>query len=108
MSVDQKDVVDFISTSPDGNVVLSIADHLFGDEKNEHLLVLQDKLNSYIGFIERGEIFESYPAAKNSSLVIEVCLKYEPNETGLSFLNKCQETILNTGIGFQWRKINQD
>ncbi|MBI3234223.1 MAG: hypothetical protein HYZ42_09310 [Bacteroidetes bacterium] len=106
MSVDQKDVIDFISTSPNGKVVLRISDHLFWDEKNEHLLVLQDKINSYLRFIESGEIFESYPAANTSSLLIEVCLKYEPNETGLSFLNKCQEIILNTGIGFQWRKIN--
>jgi hypothetical protein len=33
MSVDQKDVVDFISTSPDGIVVLRIADHLFWEKK---------------------------------------------------------------------------
>jgi hypothetical protein len=43
---------------------------IYFGKKNEHLLILQDKLNSYLRFIETGEIFESYPAAKNSSLVI--------------------------------------
>ena len=105
MSIDQKNKVDFISTSPEGKVVLTISDHLFWDEKNEHLLALQDKLNYYLGFIENGEIFDEYPAAKNNNLTIEVILKYEPNEIGLSFLNKYKETIVNAGIDFEWRQI---
>lgn len=105
MSVDQKDKVDFISTAPNGKVVLTISDHLLWDKENEHLLVLQDKLNSYLMFIESGEIFESYPAAKNKNLIIEVGMQYEPNEVGLIFLNRCKETILNAGIEFEWRQI---
>ena len=103
MSVDQKDKVDFISTAPDGKVVLTISDHLPWDKENEHLLVLQDKLNSYLMFIESGEIVESYPAAKNKNLIIEVRMQYEPNEVGLIFLTRCKETILGAGIEFEWR-----
>lgn len=107
MSVDQKDIIDFISTSPDGKIVLTISDHLQWDEKNEHLLMLQEKLNSYLRFIKSVEIFESYPTAKDNSIIIEMSVQYEPNEVGLAFLNLCKETILNAGIGFKWRQIKR-
>ena len=106
MSVDQKDTVDLISTSPDGKVMLTISDHLPWDENNEHLLVLQDKLNSYLMFIESGEIFESYSTAKNKSLIIEVVMKYKPNEVALVFLTRSKETIENTGVQLRWRQLN--
>lgn len=105
MSIEQKDIIDFISTSPDGKIVLTISDHLLWDEKNEHLLMLQEKLNSYLRFIESGEIFKSYPAAKDNSLIIEIGVQYEPNKVGLAFLNRCKETLVNAGIGFKWRQI---
>jgi len=105
MSIEQKDIIDFISTSPDGKIVLTISDHLLWDEKNEHLLILQEKLNSYLRFIESGEIYESYPAAKDNSLIIEIGVQYEPNEPGLAFLNLCKKTIVNAGIGLKWRQI---
>jgi hypothetical protein len=107
MSVEQIDIIDFISTSPDGKIVLTISDHLLWDEKNEHLWMLQEKLNSYLRFIENGEIFESYPAAKANSLIIDIAVQYEPNEVGLAFLNRCKETIVNAGIGFKWRQIKR-
>ena len=106
MSVDKKDTVDFISTSPDGKVMLTISDHLTWDKENEHLLVLQDKLNSYLMFIESGEIFESYPTAKNKSLIIEVVMKHKPNEVALVFLQRSKEIIENTGVQMRWRKLN--
>ncbi len=106
MSIDQKDTVDLISTSPDGNVMLTISDHLPWDKENEHLLVLQDKLNSYLMFIESGEIFESYPTAKSKSLIIEVVMKYKPNEVALVFLKRSKEIIENTGVQLKWRQLN--
>jgi hypothetical protein len=106
MSVDQKDTVDLISTSPDGKVMLTISDHLPWDENNEHLLVLQDKLNSYLMFIESGEIFVSYSTAKNKSLIIEVVMQYKPNEVALVFLTRSKESIENTGVQLRWRQLN--
>jgi hypothetical protein len=106
MSVDQKDTVDFISTSPDGNVMLTISDHLPWDKENEHLLALQDKLNSYLMFIESGEIFESYPTAKSKSIVIEVVMKYKPNKVALVFLTRSKETIENIDVQLRWRQLN--
>ncbi len=105
MSIDQKDKIDVISTTPNGEVELAISDHLPWDKENEHLLVLQDKLNSYLMFIESGQIFKSYPTAENKILIIEVVMQYEPNEMGLVFLKRSKEIIENADIQFKWRLL---
>ncbi len=103
MSVDQKDKVDVISVAQDGRVTLTISDHLPWDEENEHLLILQDKINLYLSFIESGQIFESYPKAKDANLVISIVLKYAPFGDSLVFLTRCSETVSKAGIDFEWR-----
>lgn len=65
MSIDQSDVIDFISTTPEGKGVLTITDHLSWD-MDFHLELLQDKINRYLQFIESGQIYEEYPQANNS------------------------------------------
>ena len=44
MSVEILNVIDFVSSDKNGNVVLTISDHLEWDEENNHLLLLQDKI----------------------------------------------------------------
>lgn len=102
MSIIQIDIIDIISNTPNGKVMLTISDHLPWDKKNEHLLLLQEKLNKYLQFIESGEIFESYPAAKNQKIIISLSMQYEPNQDTLIFLNRCKEVISNAGIDFEW------
>ena len=103
MSVDQNDKVDVISVTEDGKVKLTISDHLPWDKENKHLIILQDKINSYLGFIESGEILESYPMAKDANLVISIVLKYAPFGDSLVFLSQCSEIVSKAGIGFEWR-----
>ena len=106
MSIDQLDKVDFISTTQDQKVMLTISDHLPWDDKNEHLLVLQNKINAYLSFIEGGQIQDEYPSAKNKQIIINILMKYEPNDDALSFLNLCKSTIGKSGIEFSWQVIN--
>jgi len=61
MSVEEKNKIDIITTNKEGILVLTISDHLEWDDENEHLLILQDKINSYVDFIESGQMAESYP-----------------------------------------------
>ena len=51
-------------------------------DDSEHLLLLQEKLNSYLAFIESGEIYESYPRAMGRQLVIDLVLKHSPSVEG--------------------------
>jgi hypothetical protein len=86
-------------------IILGIADHLeWGDktEQGEHLLVLQEKINNYIAFIESGEIYTEIPGALGKSSVIRVQGKYELPEQGVLFIDRVAQTLKEAGIGFEF------
>lgn len=102
MSVDQTGVVDAVGVdNTTGQVVLTISDHLEWD--NEHLLLLQEKLNTYLSFVESGEILDSYPNAKGREVLINVVCKYPPNESAKSFLSQVTGIVEGAGMKFDWR-----
>ena len=105
MSVEQTSVVDFIGTSKDEHeVILTVADHLEWDAENKHLLLLQEKLNSYLRFIESGEIFDSYPSAKGKRIGINVCALHAPEGDALEFLARSKNTIEKAGFSFRFEQ----
>ena len=105
MSIEQADKIDFISISPDAEVVLTISDHLSWDE-GEHLSLLQDKINSYLGFIQSEQLLEEYPAAKEHPRVISVIMKFDPPEEAVTFLTQVMEVLTDEGIGFRWEVVS--
>ncbi len=63
MSVVDEGIIDFAGLDKDQrNLDLFICDHLtWGEETDDvHLLMLQNKLNDYLQFIEGGQINENY------------------------------------------------
>ena len=103
MTVDNERVIDIVSVTPQGEIHLTIADHLEWDEKHEHALILQKKLNAYLAYIESGEILERYPDAKQRPILIDVALLYEPDAFGREFLHRAQEVIAAAGFRFKVR-----
>lgn len=103
MSIEDTDVIDIISTEKSsGVVVVSTTDHLeWGDM--EHLMKIQEKINSYLAFIESGEIYASYPKADGKKIGIEIIFKNAPDDQGVSFLNKCSEFVQNAGFRFEYK-----
>lgn len=102
MSVENSKVIDFISEK-DNEVVLTISDHLEWDDDNEHIYLLQEKINAYLMAIESGQVNKSYPLSKDKKIVISVALKHVPNETGISFLSKVNEVLLDAGYKFDYQ-----
>src|SRR5262249_18572450 len=97
MSVDNHNVIDAVGIDKvTGEVVLTIADHFDWDE-DQHLLVLQEKINRYLAFIESGEILTEYPKAIGKPIRIDICCKYSPSEMGEAFLTRAQEVINKAG-----------
>lgn len=89
MTVEQTNLVDFVSVISSRNeVVLTISDHLEWDDKNEHILLLQEKLNSYLAFIESGELLSSYPSAKGKSVVVDVVCRHPLNVAASEFFDR--------------------
>ncbi len=105
MAVDDSDVVDIVSIDPDGSVVLTISDHLEWVESVSHQLILQEKFNRYLAFVESGEILESYPKAKGRPVVFSVVSQYDPDASGSAFLERAKEVIEKAGFGFRHERF---
>lgn len=101
MSIEQRRVVDFIGTDKaDGHVSLTISDHLPWLNDNEHLLILQNKINDYLAFLESGEIYDSYPKAHGREIEIRLICKYPPAGDGVRFLELASKTVRKAGFRF--------
>jgi len=70
-------------------------------------MLLQEKLRTYLGFIETGEIYSVHPEAKGKSLAILVFFKYEPQGDMVDvFIPKLAKFLGDRGIEWQTRRIN--
>ena len=108
MSVDDSRVIDFIGVDKkNGEVILTISDHLDWSDSVQHQIMLQEKLNKYLAFIESGEILESYPDAQNRPVAIKVVFKYRPDAEGLQFLLRAKEVVHSAGIRLQYEVFNE-
>lgn len=105
MSIDQTNVVDAIGVdNATGDVVLTISDHLeWTGSDNEHLLLLQEKLNTYLSFVESGEILETYPNGKDRAVLIDVVCKYPLNQKAQGFYSQITSIVENAGMKFRHR-----
>ncbi|MBP7002076.1 DUF6572 domain-containing protein [Amaricoccus sp.] len=101
MSVDQTDTIDFATIDKDsGDLWLTISDHLpWGEEEGRHLIILQNKINSYLEFIESGEILERIPDSRGRKIVINLISKYPLSQRAETFLGKAQAAV--EGVGFR-------
>ena len=87
MTIEQEDVIDIIGVNEEEQYIsLIISDHLEWDEKNEKLVMLQNKINSYLAYIESGQIYEQHPKSKELDVHIRLTCMHEPNAEGLKFL----------------------
>lgn len=104
MSINQSNIIDAISTTPEDKIVLTISDHHLWNESS-HLAILQDKINSYLQFIESEQIFQDYPNAIGKKIIIETVMKFKPTEEAIHYLKQAKEIIVDAGFDFSWRVL---
>lgn len=102
MAVNDPGVVDIISIDPLGNVVLTISDHLDWAHTIPHQLILQEKLNRYLAFVESGEILESYPKAEGRPVILRVVTLFEPDASGIAFFERATKGVEKAGFAFRY------
>lgn len=108
MSVDQTNTIDAIGIDKSsGRVILTISDHLEW-RNNEHLLLLQDKMNTYLRFVESGEILDTYPDSKGKNITISIVCRYAPDSQAVDFLNKVARVIETSGIELDHRVFDEN
>ena len=99
MSIDQPTVVDFLwKDEKKDRVVLTISDHLDWEEEGEHLLLLQDKLNHYLEFIEGGQLLEAKPEFKGLPVLIHVAAKHPLSDQAAKFYEMVNERVGELGF----------
>jgi len=104
MTVDATNKVDIVAWRPDlPTVRLVIADHLDWKNENEHLHTLQSKLNTYLEFVESGQLLRDFPHTAGKSVQIEVAFLHDPPQTTvLNFLLPATEVANKYGLAFSW------
>jgi len=101
MSVIETDKIDAIGiVKKELRVYLSIIDPLVWDDINVHLFTLQEKINSYLYFLESGELLKTLPEAEGFDVVIELILKYSPTSDAITFFDKTTQILLDKGVVF--------
>jgi hypothetical protein len=106
VSIEDRGTVDAIGIEKSsGEAVLTISDHLDWAEEEPHLLLLQEKLNTYLAFFESGEILESYPASSGLEHRIEIVFRVPPSEGARRFLEVVRPTLSDAGLGLSWRLL---
>ena len=105
MSVLDEGIIDFAGLEKsEKNLVLSISDHLvWGEDTDDvHLLVLQNKINDYLRFIESGEVNEQFKPENYSKIIIRIIAKYPFSPDCIKFLNMSKQVINDAGYGLEW------
>ena len=102
MAVDQPKVIDIITKDKNGHFSLVISDHLDWRETSRHLDILQEKINDYLAFLEKGEIYEKYPDARGHRIRIDVVFHHRPNAEANSFLARMKSIIADIGFELRW------
>ncbi|MCG3087958.1 DUF6572 domain-containing protein [Sporosarcina cyprini] len=91
MAVHEIDQIDGMGRSEDGKqLIFLISDHLDWKSEGEHLLMLQEKINAYLAFIESEQYREHYQDGQFEEFIIEIHFLYPTTE-------KCDEFLAVVG-----------
>ena len=103
MSIEETQKIDFVGTRPDSQEVrLVMTDHLDWRDPQAHLMLLQEKLNAYIAFVESGQIYEMEKpeVRRGAEITIVVAAKEEPPTETADFFEQVKEVLSGSGICF--------
>lgn len=106
MPVDQSATVDLLSFEEEsGDVILTVSDHLDWQDSTAHQQILQAKLNTYLAFVEGGQLLAEKPEATGRRITFAVVLKFPPDRDGQAFLERAAEVIRLAGFAFTWKVL---
>ncbi|MCP4323527.1 MAG: hypothetical protein GY951_11935 [Psychromonas sp.] len=99
MSVVDTDSIDAIGLDKEAKrLFLTIIDPLVWDNENVHLFTLQEKINTYLHFVESGELLKAMPDSKGADVAIEVVLKHMPTDEAITFFDNTMQILFDKGI----------
>src|SRR5688572_12728277 len=112
MSILESNKIDMIGipTLHPESVLLGISDHLSWNpaEEREHLLLLQEKINQYLAFIESGEMIVSFPAAAGKSPVVRLITKHALSKAAQEFIDAASNVMTNVSMALEVEVFTQN
>jgi hypothetical protein len=104
MTVEDIDKIDRLGIDrKTGDMRLLISDHLdWNENEGEHLLVLQQKLNNYLEFVESGQLYTKYPRAAGKKIIFYVMAKYPLSDEASKFYRLAEKAIQEYGYTLQF------
>ena len=110
MSVQETRKIDAVAMdkSPT-DVTLLISDHLdWIEDEGTHLLLLQDKLNAYLDFIESGELVRKIPRAAGLPVIILVDAKYPLSPMAQKFFDLAKGAVKEAGVSLDFELSSKE
>lgn len=104
MAIDNVNVIDGIGIDREGKILrLLMTDHFpWSNEASlseyDHLMLLQEKINGYIAYLESKQYEKQYPGKIFQLAVIEIHFKYDITDNCEKFLNTVQNQVGGYGI----------
>lgn len=92
--VDTRIIDSVILDDEDKSAVLLITDHLDWQSPKGHLLSLQQKLNTYIEFVESKQIQNEFPKVVGRDISIVVACQYDLIEPAVVFYEQAAKFLL--------------
>jgi hypothetical protein len=101
MTIEQPKIIDFVAFDKENETTLLIlVDHLVWDEEEgEHLLLLQEKLNVYLHYVESSQLYDDFPEATGQKIVIRVASTHALSSQAEKFFELARKRI--AGLGFE-------
>jgi len=110
MTIEQIKVVDYIGKDQEtGDAVLTVSDHLEWDNTKEHCFLIQEKLNSYLRFIESGEMLDRFPDTGLRAIRFHIYFKFSPPRDAETFLNQTKRFLeKEASVLLQWEVFSSE
>lgn len=106
MTIENRETVDLIGTEKNGEgVVLVISDHLDWSDPDGHLALLQEKINTYLGFVASQEMLEQYPQAAGRKPVFEIVGAHALAPEGVEFFERVRPLLEAAGVELRFARL---
>jgi hypothetical protein len=107
VTVSDPKVVDLVSFDPlSETVILSMVEEREWGDQGQLLPDLQAKLNTYLAYVEGGQLIEDYPGTANARVVFRLHYLEEIGSKEREFIRiVCQQYLFPAGIGWEQSRI---
>lgn len=99
LSVEKTNVLDGVAyDEKNSKLLLLLTDGADWYDEHNHLILLQEKINNYFGYIERKQYLETYPDAKVEEVEIQIKFLFKETDNCKNFLEIVKKAVNELSI----------